>query len=150
MGLFSLFKKREKAPKKRKNVSQKIRNGTTLQTRDEYLESGKSYKKPGYEKKGLYRKIVVVDSNREDELAIVKLTTKGKHKISNSKSTYKPIIETTDNKSKPIKVGAKFKVNKHTKIDNAEVNKIKKNCLVKSSKKTRATNQSKIKKLKKR
>ena len=60
---------------KRTNVSQKIPNGRTLQTRDEFFEGQEKYRKPGYENKGLYRKVVVVDSNRADELAVVKLTT---------------------------------------------------------------------------
>ena len=152
MGLFT--KKKKKQPPKRKNVSQKVRNGTTLQTRDEFLESGKNYKKPGYENKGLYRKVVVVDSNRKDELAVVKLSTKGKHKVSNyknNKSTYKPIIETKDNKSKPIKIGTKFKKNKDSdSISKSSINKIKKDCLVKTKSKTKKNNARKLKQLKNR
>lgn len=66
---------------KRKNVSQKIPNGRTLQTRDEFFEGQEKYRKPGYENKGLYRKVVVVDSNRADELAVVKLTTQSKEQL---------------------------------------------------------------------
>ena len=63
--------KKTNSPKsQRKNVSQKIPNGRTLQTRDEFFEGQEKYRKPGYENKGLYRKVVVVDSNRADELAV--------------------------------------------------------------------------------
>lgn len=71
-----------KTPPKRKNVSQKIPNGRTLQTRDEHFEGQKNYRKPGYENKGDYRRVVVIDSNRDDELAVIKLTTsKKEHRL---------------------------------------------------------------------
>ncbi len=71
---------KQKKPPKRKNVSQTIPNGRTLQTRDEFFEGKADYRKPGYEDKGHYRKVVVVDSNRKNELAVVKLTTSKKGK----------------------------------------------------------------------
>lgn len=104
-----------KNPPKRKNVSQKIPNGRTLQTRDEFFEGQSNYRKPSYENKGLYRKAVVVDSNRKDELAVVKLTTSEKgikiKEYQNGKSKYRPFVETKDDKGKPIKIGEKFKKN---------------------------------------
>ena len=60
--------------KKSKNVSKTVRNGTILRTRDEYFKGDKNYRKPGYEKAGHYRAAAVVDTNRDDELALVKLT----------------------------------------------------------------------------
>lgn len=115
MGLFDLFGKKKKAPKsgkpkKNKNISKNIPNGRTLQTRDEYFSGAATYRKPGYEKKGNYRKVAVVDSNRNDELAVVKLTTskRGKSILGEKKSKYRPFVETKDEKGMPIKVGKKF------------------------------------------
>ena len=98
------------ASSKTKNVSRKIPNGRTLQTRDEYFEGKKNYRKPGYEQKGNYRKVVVVDSNRKDDLAVVKLTTSGKGKsiLGEKKSKYRPYVETKDDTGKPIRIGKKF------------------------------------------
>lgn len=146
--------KTTKKPPKRKNVSQKVPNGRTLQTRDEFLDSGKNYIKPGYKQKGLYRKIVVVDSNRNNELAIIKLTTKGKHKLHNyqqGKSSYKPIIETMDNKNKPIVIGSKFKENNSKQdLTKNEVSKMKKISLSKASSQTKQNNKIKLRRLKNR
>ena len=98
-----------------KNVSQHIPNGRTVQTRDEYFEGAKEYRKPGYEDKGLYRGAVVVDSNRDDELALIVLTTKGEDIAGRKKSKYRPFIETLDDDGNPIKIGKKFKENKPKK-----------------------------------
>ena len=145
------FKRKKKL---RKNVSQKIPNGRTLQTRDEFLASGKGYKKPGYENKGYYRKVVVVDSNRDNELAVVKLTTKGKHKLRNykqGKSSYKAFIETKDDKNNPIVLGKKFRENsKKYDVSFSDVTEIKKSSLVKSSRKTKEVNKTRLRKLKSR
>ncbi len=100
---------------KRKNVSRSIPNGRTLQTRDEYFEGDKNYRKPGYENKGLYRSAVVVDSNRDDELALVVLTTTGEDVPGRKKSKYRPFVETLDDDGNPIKIGKKFKANKPKK-----------------------------------
>lgn len=140
--------------RKRKNVSQTVLNGRTLQTRDEFLESGKNYIKPGYEKKGLYRKVVVVDSNRNDELAVIKLTTKGKHKLPSyqkGKSSYNAFIETKDNKNMPIKVGIKFRLNNRSNdIAKSDINNMKKNSLIKASRNTKQSNRKQLRKLKSR
>ena len=53
---------------KRKNKSTKISDGRTIQTRDNYLEGGENYSKEGYEDKGLYRLMIVLGSNKKDEL----------------------------------------------------------------------------------
>ena len=125
-------KKTTKKPPKRKNVSQKVPNGRVLQTRDEYLgKENKNYRKPNYKDKGLYRGIVVVDSNREDELVVVKMTTSEKgikiETYKNGKSKFKPFVEVTDENGNPIKVGKHY-VPKPKKNDlpKAEVTKIKK------------------------
>lgn len=120
-----------KTPPKRKNVSQKIPNGRTLQTRDEHFEGQKNYRKPGYENKGDYRRVVVVDSNRDDELAVIKLTTSKKgqrlESYQKGKSHYRPYVETKDEKGNPIKVGENFKINKSSKdVPAKEISKMKK------------------------
>lgn len=99
--------------RKNKNVSKRVPNGRTVQTRDEFFFGHKNYRKPGYEHKGPYRKAVVVDSNKRDELAVVKLTTspKGRSIVGEKKSKYKPFIETLDDDGKPIKLGKKFQEN---------------------------------------
>lgn len=141
-----------KKPPKRKNVSQRIPNGRILQTRDEYLgEENKNYRKPGYEGKGLYRAVVVVDSNRSDEVVVVKLTTSGKGIVietyKNGKSKYKPFVEVCDENGNPIKPGKHF-VPKPKKNDLpvSEVNKIKKTAF--KTAKTAKTNRQKVRVLK--
>ena len=75
---------------KKRNVSKTISNGTILHTRDEYFYLSSGYRKPGYANKGNYRKVVVVDSNKNDDLAVVKLSTKGTQ-VPGSISKYKPL-----------------------------------------------------------
>ena len=115
--------------KKNKNVSKTIPNGRTLQTRDEYFEGQKKYKKPGYEKKGNYRKIVVIDSNDLDDLAVVKLTTSSKGitlNYGNGKSKFRPFVLTKDDEGQPIRTGKKFVENNPKKdFPKQEVTKIK-------------------------
>ena len=107
-----------------KNVSKTIQKGDRIQTRDNHLESGAGYVQPGYEngKGGNYRPGVVIDTNRNDELAIIKLTSEknifGNRKkgviqlvsYDNGKSWYKPYVETKDDKGMPIKIGEKFEL----------------------------------------
>ena len=104
----------KKVPKQTKNVSKKIPNGRTLQTRDEFFEEAGDYRKEGYETKGYYRKVAVVDSNKNNELAVIKLTTsrKGKKVPGEKKSKYRPFVETKDDEGNAIKIGKKFIENK--------------------------------------
>ena len=129
---------------KKKNVSQKVRNGTVLHTRDEYIYGSASYRKPGYVNKGNYRKVAVVDSNKFDDLAVVKLTTKGKT-LPEEKSTYKPFVETLDNEGNPIRVGSKF-ISRGAKVSSHAVSVIKKDSFKDS--KTRKINRRKVRKMK--
>lgn len=149
--------KKETTPKakKNKNVSKIIPNGRILQTRDEYFEHESGYRKPEKEEKGNYRKAVVVDSNRNDELAVVKLiTSKNATPLPNYKngeSRYRPFIETKDNKGDPIKIGGKF-IPKSADDDmsKSDVNKIKKHALKESSPKLSKENRKKLRALKNR
>ena len=97
-----------------KNVSKTIKPGRRVQTRDDYLESGIEYVKPGYEngKCGNYRIALVVATNKNDELAIVKLTTKKKNskQLNDTIANFKPYVETKDNEHKPLKKGKKVNV----------------------------------------
>lgn len=134
---------------KNKNVSQRYPNGRTLQTRDEYFYGAEDYKKPGYEEKGLYRKAVIVDSNRNHDLAIVKLTTskKGKSIPGQEKSKYRPFVETLDEKGAPIKIGKKFKENPPQKdLSPQAVAKIKKDVFKDSN--NALKNREKVRKMK--
>ena len=130
--------------KKNRNVSKKIPNGTVLHTRDEYFLGSENYRKPGYKNKGNYRKVGVVDSNRNDDLAVVKLTSRGKP-LPGEKSTYKPFVETLDYDGKPIRIGSKF-ISRGTKISAQAVSAIKKDYFKDS--KTRKVNRRKVRDMK--
>lgn len=143
----------QKNRKAKKNVSQTIPNGRTLQTRDDFFENQGHYKKPGYEKKGLYRKVVVVDSNKDDELAVVKLTTSKRGRrikdYKKGKSRYRPYVETKDDKGRPIKLSGKFVENPPSAdIPPKSVAKIKKSTF--KSEKQSIQNRKKVRALKKR
>lgn len=127
---------KQKKPPKRKNVSQKILNGRTVQTRDEFLSRGNLAEniKPDHPKKNdLYRRTVVVDSNKKNELVLTVLTTHGRHKLpeyDNGKNKYNAYVEVTDNNGKRIKLdGVRFKINSHDyDISKEDLVKIKKHC----------------------
>ena len=136
-----------KKPPKRKNVSQKVPNGTILQTRDEYFEGAGNYRKPGYQNKGNYRKAVVVDSNRNNELAVVKGTSKGKPLNNPQFLGYKPFIHTIDDEGHPIQVNSKFIIN-NSFLDSNAINEIKRDSLKNSSNSLRKQNRTKLRNLK--
>lgn len=124
-----------------------------MQTRDEFLESGKgkSNIKPDHPNKNdLYRRIGIIGANDKGNLIIVKLTTKGKHKLSDNKSTFKPIVETKDNMGNFIKIQtSNFVLNsKKRSLSNKDVSRICKDCFVKSAPETRRKNIEKARELK--
>lgn len=126
---------------KKKNISSKIPNGRIIHTRDKDLHGGSGYEKPNT--KGSYRMGVVVDSNSDDELAIVKLTTSPKGiplpEYRNGKSKYRNYILTLDKDCNPIKITPieerqqgkpRFEEGKpQNDMSKKDVNKIKKDCL---------------------
>ena len=130
--------------KKNRNVSKNIPNGTILHTRDEYIYGSQDYRKPGCESKGNYRKVAVVDSNRHDDLAVVKMTTKGKT-LPGEISTYKPFVETLDDNGNPIRIGSKF-ISRGAKISKKAISIIKKDSFKDS--KTRKINRRKVRDMK--
>ena len=143
MGLFKKLK--------RKNVSQNIPNGRTLQTRDEYLKSGSGkneIKLDHPNKRDLYRRVGVIDSNRDNELVVVKLTTKGKHDLlnyMNGKSKYKAFVEIEDSEGKRIKIdNVRFYENSPKRdLTKEEVTQIKKDCFKNKTTSNQLRNQNK-------
>lgn len=122
--------------KKNKNVSKSIKNGSLVITKDNYLygSDGKSTKT---------RMTTVVDSNRSDELALVKYTKSSKNgrKFKNSKGFvgHGNTIYTLDNDNKPIKIdNDKFKLgNKKRSITKKQANEIKRRLIVENKYGTR-------------
>ena len=131
--------------KNNKNVSKKTKNGTIIHTRDENFYGQSNYRKEGYEKsKSNYRMAVVIDSNRADELAVVKMTTKGGKLPKGSTGDY---VYTKDNKNKPITESGKF-VKGKKKITEKDANVVKKGLI--ESKKRGAESIRRLRNLKKR
>lgn len=138
------------------NASKRYPNGRTLNTQDKYLPTDK---KGNSTNKKDNRRVAVLGSNRNDELAVVRLTAQNEtnttalptYKQGNKKTTYfKHFVEIEDNEGKPIKVdGKKFKENpRDYDLNHDEVKQIKNTVYghVKQSK----TNNENIKKLKDR
>ena len=121
---------------KKKNRSKTVKNGTILQTRDEYLHGQKNY-----------RKVTVVDSNRNDELAVVKLYSKSGAELPSGKSNYKPFVETLDDDNRRIKIGKKFIPN-GKRLSKQDVAVIKKDCF--TNPKYRHKNKKKVRRIKSR
>ena len=143
------------AQKPEVNVSSRYPNGRTLKTQDKYLPEGKGGKS---ENPKASRRVVVIDSNKKDELAVVKLTTSTQpntsplpsYKQGNGKpARFKHFVETQDNEGKPIKVdGEKFKENPWAyDLNTSEVTHIKK--VVLEETRQSKTNKEKIAALKK-
>ena len=126
-------KKPNRTGKAKRNVSQNIPNGTIVHTRDEYFMGQGDFRKFGYTDKGNYRKSVVVDSNRRDELAVVKLGTSSGRLLPHygtGKSRYRPIVLTRDDEGAPIKLGHKFvRKGVSSEMSQWDVNKIKKDLI---------------------
>lgn len=126
-----------KKPPLRKNVSQKIPNGTLIITNDKYFEEtdGESDKT---------RMSTVVDSNRCDELALTKYTKSKQHgkKFKNDKGFigHGDRIYSKDNEGNPIKIdGKKFvKGNPKRTISKKQVDLIKKRNLTESKYKNKS------------
>lgn len=124
----------------KRNISSKVPNGRIIHTRDKDLHGGNGYEKK--DSKGLYRMVVVVDSNSDDELAVVKLTTSEKGialpEYKNGKSKYREYILTLDKNDNPIKITPKDKRSGSPRFEEDKpkndmpkkvVDKIKKDCI---------------------
>lgn len=101
-----------------------VPSGRTLKTYDNYLPNNKN-------KSRKERPLVVIESNIDEELAVVPLSTKnGKNKThlpkyQKGKSYFKHFVEIEDNEGKPIKIGDKFRENNpESDLSRKDVNKI--------------------------
>ena len=154
----SASKPTAKAPASSKAVSRTKREATksevgrTLQTRDEYFEGQRSYRKEGYETKGNYRKAVVI-AQFNDDLALVKLTkgsSKGIPLEDEKVSKYKPYVETLDRNGEPIRYSGKFIPNKPSKaLSKKDTAKIAIDCF-KGDGELQKKNKNKVRKIKSR
>ena len=124
-------------PAKDKNASKKVPDGRTVKTKDKYLPIDKKGKSDNLKEKRL---IAVIDSNSNDELAVVKLTTQKQkntselptYKRGNGKATrFKNFVEIKDNEGNPIKIdGIRFIENgKQFDLSVSELKKIRKQVL---------------------
>lgn len=140
-------------PPMRKNVSRKIPNGTVVFTRDEFFEDHNGYIKEKYRNSTkLYRETTVIDSNRNNELALIKHQSNGVYYVVNNKGQkefYNPYIKTKDDKGNPIKLGEKFQrgPSKYN-VSPKSANKMKIRSIKNKNDKTRKTNQMALKSLK--
>jgi hypothetical protein len=91
-----------------KNVSRVIFPGDAIRTRDEYLKDGVEKEDHTDDTDRLYRVAYVIDTNRLDEIAIVKsTTTKGHHLKSKPDSKFKPSVYVLDDEDELIKLTPK-------------------------------------------
>ena len=132
--------------KKNKNVSKNVPNGLILHTRDEFFEGRGSYKKPGYENKGNYRKAVVIDSNKNDDLAVVKFVSSGTE-LEDTGLKYRPFVETKDDQDNAIRLSYKFIPSKK-RVTKKQVNILKQDCFLTPN--VKKFNKHKVRQLKNR
>ena len=129
------------------NTSKRYPNGRTLKTKDKYLPIEKGKKS---DNKKDERWVAVIDSNRKDELAVVRLTRQKQKnttdlptykKGNRANSRFKHFVEIFDNDGNPIKVdGKKFTENpKHLDLNAGELatvkNKVLEHCMQSSENK---------------
>ena len=107
---------------KNKNISKRYSVGTRIQTRDEFLSKNKYYKPNHPNQNDLYRGTYVVASNSNDELVLVKQTTKNGRLPKGSISEF---ISLFDNNGDPIKIdNVRFVANNKKNLSKQEINKI--------------------------
>ena len=109
--------------RRNKNISKTIPNGTFVLTNDKFF-----YGTDGNSEKS--RMATVIDSNKKNELAIVKYTTSKKHgrKFANSQGfkRHADTVYIKDDTGKPIKLDdVKFKSNPKRNITSKQANEIK-------------------------
>lgn len=144
---------KENKPPLRKNVSQSIRNGTAIQTRDEFLEDGNGYTKPSHKNDNvLYRELLTIETNRRGEVVVVKVQSGGKEEVINKsgqKEKYNLYFKSKDSDGNPITLGKNFKrANPKYDISKKDANEIKKKAIKSSSSKVRKDNRNKLRELK--
>lgn len=141
--------------KNNKNISRKIPNGTVILTRDEFFEDNNNYIKDKYKQnRKYYREATVIDSNRRNELAIIKHQSSGLFSVKNNVGQlrkYNTYIKIKDNNGNPIKLGIKF-IRGPKKYDVKEkyANDMKKRSLLSKNKKIANQNIKVLRELKER
>lgn len=136
-----------------KNVSQTIRNGTVIKTRDEFLEDNNGYIKPSHRNdKVLYREFITLETNKKGEIVGVKIQSGGKESVfnlSNQLEKFNLILKSKDNKGNPIRLGENFKrVKNKYWISEKDANRIKKDAINHPNRKIRKQNREKLRELK--
>ena len=118
--------------------------GKTMQTRDENFpgQEGKNIKPNHPDPDDMYRKVVIIRDNDNQEYAVVPMTSKKSGlPLSNyydKKSRAKDFIEIYDRDGKPIKLGKYFRPNPDSmNVSEKDVKRIEDYCLKKSKRKQR-------------
>ena len=137
------------------NVSSKVKIGTVIMTRDEYFLDNNNYVKSEYANKPniLYREAIAVDTNKQNELLLVKVQSGGKFTVINKlgqKEKYNPHFKRLDNEGKPITLNEKFKRgNPKYDVDEKIANKMKQKAIKNKNINIRKVNIEALKILKK-
>lgn len=129
---------------KNKNISRTIKNGTLVQVRDSYLEHGKNTKGRNQD----YRVATVIDSNRNDEIGIVK-RQHATNAIEINGEFYNPNIKTKNKDNKPLKIDHQHvRIIRTRSYTERDANEIKRKALKEQSKNVRKPNKKRLRELK--
>lgn len=108
-----------------KNKSRIYKDGMRVQTRDNFFYGSDYFDHRHPNERDLYRKTYIVDSNRNDELVLVKSTTHQNRTTPTIDSRY---IYYKDNNGNPIKIdGIKFKLIRRQSLNKLDTINLKKN-----------------------
>ena len=120
---------------KKKNVSSKIRNAIFIQTRDSHLDDTDYFNPNHPNENDFYRRTIVIDSNSDDELVVVPMTT---HRGSSPKGTTSNYVYVFDRYGNKIKLPSDFfKLRGGKGLNKHDVNEIKKELFKNSDQATR-------------
>ena len=127
----------------RRNVSKKVENGTFVKFNDSYLEHGKNTKGKNDSRLG-----VVIDTNRRDEIAILK-RQHAKNSVQLGEDSFNPNIKIKNKNDKPLKIdNDHVKKVRRKKISRKEANQLKKQVLKNQPKNVRKPNRTRLRILK--
>ncbi len=105
----------------------RVHKGAALRTRDEFLLGGKAKEEYKNKPKQYYRVVYTIEINQNNELAVVKRTTKkGRHLKTQPQNKFHEEIYTKDNQGEGIRIGRKFTRSEQDDIANEDVKYIKK------------------------
>ena len=94
------------------NVSNNILPGSIVRTRDEYFWNGVP-KINHLNDNSYYREAIIMETNKDDDIGLVTVTSKGRHNIPNfrnGKEKFSAYLSISDNEGKFINIGNKFKL----------------------------------------